>query len=453
MRCRRPRQRARPPRGRADVHYRARRARLSRGSSSSVRRPARRSSTPSCGARSRSRRPRTAPARRLGVVHEQVEPRVVLGDVGVHARGASACVRSVATRWHAPLRSAQRAPAGAPHGVRRAPARLRLAGEEPGRASPMPLEGCDEEYGRADREGNCAAMNHLAVECSHCVSYGCSAVSLSQILENMSAPATTDLPGRPRRESARRSPCSATCLRATTCCRLPELLAGPPLAARARSRRRADERGRVLDVATGTGMVAAELLRRCDCSVVGVDQSRRCWTPRVRVSRASPPRVSNSSRPGRGASVRPGQLRRPDVHLSAALRRRSAATMRELARVLAPGGRIASLEFGVPPWPPARAAWRLYTGVGLPRSAGSTHVRGRRSGAFSARASGASTSATPSRGSSPTGSRPAARGDGQAHEPRRRRRHERAEGLRRRWARRTSGPPSTPSAAGAPETC
>jgi demethylmenaquinone methyltransferase/2-methoxy-6-polyprenyl-1,4-benzoquinol methylase len=30
---------------------------------------------------------------------------------------------------------------------------------------------------------------------------------------------------------------------------------------------------RVLDVATGTGMVAAELLARCDCSVVGIDQS------------------------------------------------------------------------------------------------------------------------------------------------------------------------------------
>src|SRR5277367_2593102 len=30
---------------------------------------------------------------------------------------------------------------------------------------------------------------------------------------------------------------------------------------------------RVLDVATGTGMVAAELLARVDCSVVGIDQS------------------------------------------------------------------------------------------------------------------------------------------------------------------------------------
>ena len=35
--------------------------------------------------------------------------------------------------------------------------------------------------------------------------------------------------------------------------------------------------------------------------------------------------------------------------------------MRELARVVRPGGRVGSLEFGVPPWAPARAAWRLYT--------------------------------------------------------------------------------------------
>src|ERR1700736_1920115 len=30
---------------------------------------------------------------------------------------------------------------------------------------------------------------------------------------------------------------------------------------------------RVLDVATGTGMVAADLLSRCRCTVVGIDQS------------------------------------------------------------------------------------------------------------------------------------------------------------------------------------
>jgi demethylmenaquinone methyltransferase/2-methoxy-6-polyprenyl-1,4-benzoquinol methylase len=40
--------------------------------------------------------------------------------------------------------------------------------------------------------------------------------------------------------------------------------------------------------------------------------------------------------------------------------------MRELARVVRAGGRVASLEFGVPPRTPARGLWRAYTRAGLP---------------------------------------------------------------------------------------
>src|SRR2546428_13348226 len=43
-----------------------------------------------------------------------------------------------------------------------------------------------------------------------------------------------------------------------------------------------------------------------------------------------------------------------------------AAVMRELARVVRPGGRIAALDFGVPASPVLRALWRVYTSVGLP---------------------------------------------------------------------------------------
>jgi demethylmenaquinone methyltransferase/2-methoxy-6-polyprenyl-1,4-benzoquinol methylase len=43
-----------------------------------------------------------------------------------------------------------------------------------------------------------------------------------------------------------------------------------------------------------------------------------------------------------------------------------AQTMRELARVVKPGGRIASLEFAVPASPIAHALWAFYTRVGLP---------------------------------------------------------------------------------------
>ncbi len=124
---------------------------------------------------------------------------------------------------------------------------------------------------------------------------------------------------------------------------------------------------RVLDVATGTGMVAAELLSRCDCSVVGIDQSAEMLAAR--------PRALRGRELARGAASRAQAEALPfaDASFDALtftylLRyvEDPRATMRELARVVRPGGRVASLEFGVPPWAPARAAWRLYTAVGLP---------------------------------------------------------------------------------------
>jgi demethylmenaquinone methyltransferase/2-methoxy-6-polyprenyl-1,4-benzoquinol methylase len=45
-----------------------------------------------------------------------------------------------------------------------------------------------------------------------------------------------------------------------------------------------------------------------------------------------------------------------------------AQTMRELARVVKPGGRIASLEFAVPAAPIPHALWMLHTRLGLPLS-------------------------------------------------------------------------------------
>jgi demethylmenaquinone methyltransferase/2-methoxy-6-polyprenyl-1,4-benzoquinol methylase len=123
---------------------------------------------------------------------------------------------------------------------------------------------------------------------------------------------------------------------------------------------------RVLDVATGTGMVAAELLSRCgDCSVVGIDQSAEMLAG-ARARFAGDGRVE----------LLEGQAERLpfaddsfDALTFTYLLRYvddPRATMRELARVVKPGGRVASLEFGVPPLAPARAAWRLYTTVGLP---------------------------------------------------------------------------------------
>jgi demethylmenaquinone methyltransferase/2-methoxy-6-polyprenyl-1,4-benzoquinol methylase len=124
---------------------------------------------------------------------------------------------------------------------------------------------------------------------------------------------------------------------------------------------------RVLDVATGTGMVAAELLARCECSVVGIDQSAAMLA-------AAHARFAGSERSrvelieGQAEALPFAAESFDAVTFTYLLRYVDdpAATVGELARVLRPGGRIASLEFGVPPLAPARLAWRLYTAVGLP---------------------------------------------------------------------------------------
>jgi demethylmenaquinone methyltransferase/2-methoxy-6-polyprenyl-1,4-benzoquinol methylase len=124
---------------------------------------------------------------------------------------------------------------------------------------------------------------------------------------------------------------------------------------------------RVLDVATGTGMVAAELLARADCSVVGIDQSPQMLAAaRERFAQLAPARVELLE--GQAESLPFADASFDALTFTYLLRYVDdpAATVRELARVVRPGARVASLEFGVPPWPPAYAAWRFYTAVGLP---------------------------------------------------------------------------------------
>jgi demethylmenaquinone methyltransferase / 2-methoxy-6-polyprenyl-1,4-benzoquinol methylase len=123
---------------------------------------------------------------------------------------------------------------------------------------------------------------------------------------------------------------------------------------------------RILDVATGTGMVAAELRRRADCSVVGLDQS----TEMLASARA------RFAKDGARVELVEGQAEQLpfadesfDALTFTYLLRYvddPPATLRELARVVRPGGRVASLEFGVPPRRVPREAWRFYTAIGLP---------------------------------------------------------------------------------------
>jgi demethylmenaquinone methyltransferase / 2-methoxy-6-polyprenyl-1,4-benzoquinol methylase len=118
---------------------------------------------------------------------------------------------------------------------------------------------------------------------------------------------------------------------------------------------------RVLDVATGTGAVALELLRR-GCTVVGVDHSPAMLAvARQRVAgRVELLEASAESLPFPDAEF--------DALTFTYLLRyvdRPGDVLRELARVVRPGGTIASLEFGLPRGL-ARPAWELWTRVGLP---------------------------------------------------------------------------------------
>jgi demethylmenaquinone methyltransferase / 2-methoxy-6-polyprenyl-1,4-benzoquinol methylase len=126
---------------------------------------------------------------------------------------------------------------------------------------------------------------------------------------------------------------------------------------------------RVLDVATGTGLVTLELVNRAGCEVVGLDQSEQMLAgARARLDAA--PRLTDRVRFVRGEAERlPFADAEFDALTFTYLLRYvddRVATMRELARVVRPGGRIGMVEFGVPKRPPLRALWRMHTRVGLP---------------------------------------------------------------------------------------
>ncbi len=129
---------------------------------------------------------------------------------------------------------------------------------------------------------------------------------------------------------------------------------------------RADER--VLDVATGTGLVARELVRRYGCRVVGLDQS-----PQMLAAARS--RRSRDRQLGARLELVEGEAERLPfgdgefAHLTFTYLLRyvddAAATLAELARVVRPGGRIAALEFAVPRGPLV-SPWRVYTRAVMP---------------------------------------------------------------------------------------
>ena len=125
---------------------------------------------------------------------------------------------------------------------------------------------------------------------------------------------------------------------------------------------------RVLDVATGTGLVAFALARR-GCEVIGLDQSEDMLAV-ARKHLTERPELEHRVTFVQGEAERlPFDDGEFDALTFTYLLRYvddRAATMRELARVVKPSGRIGMVEFGVPASPPLRAAWRVHTRAGLP---------------------------------------------------------------------------------------
>jgi demethylmenaquinone methyltransferase / 2-methoxy-6-polyprenyl-1,4-benzoquinol methylase len=124
----------------------------------------------------------------------------------------------------------------------------------------------------------------------------------------------------------------------------------------------------VLDVATGPAGVALELAARSSAQITGIDLSVDMLAEGQRNVTASGLNHRIALVLGQGE-----RLPFPDAAFDALtftyLLRYVAdptATLAELARVVRPGGAVASLEFAVPPNPIWFWSWRLYTRMVLP---------------------------------------------------------------------------------------
>jgi demethylmenaquinone methyltransferase/2-methoxy-6-polyprenyl-1,4-benzoquinol methylase len=126
---------------------------------------------------------------------------------------------------------------------------------------------------------------------------------------------------------------------------------------------------RVLDVATGTGLVAFELVGRGASAVVGLDQSEEMLSA-ARAQLAARPQLRDRITFIRGeAEALPFDDGEFDALTFTYLLRYvddRVATMGELARVVRPGGRIGMVEFAVPRHTLLKSAWRVHTRAGLP---------------------------------------------------------------------------------------
>ena len=123
----------------------------------------------------------------------------------------------------------------------------------------------------------------------------------------------------------------------------------------------------VLDVATGTGLVARELAR-ANVRVVGLDQSPGMVTRGLREVRERGLQDRIRFTLGQAQALPFADETFDALTFTYLLRYVDdpGATVAELVRTLRPGGVMASLEFHVPLEPWARAGWHAYTRAVMP---------------------------------------------------------------------------------------
>jgi demethylmenaquinone methyltransferase/2-methoxy-6-polyprenyl-1,4-benzoquinol methylase len=135
------------------------------------------------------------------------------------------------------------------------------------------------------------------------------------------------------------------------------------------SRVRVPGSGTVLDIATGTGLVARCLAATTSAGrIVGLDQSAPMVRQAVRdVARAGlGHRISFVLGDGQRLPFADGTFDAATFTYLARYVDDLGATLGEIARVLKPGGSMANLEFHLPAMPVWRPLWWLYTRTVLP---------------------------------------------------------------------------------------
>ena len=140
----------------------------------------------------------------------------------------------------------------------------------------------------------------------------------------------------------------------------------------------------VLDLATGTGLVSRELAARARVRVVALDPSEAMLRAGLPANDLAG--LSGRIRPvlGRAETLPFGDGAFDAVTFTYLVRYLDdpAATMREIARVVRPGGTVASLEFHAPQRALPRVGWYVYTRGVLPVLGALVSSHWRRTGAF-----------------------------------------------------------------------